>query len=213
MRQVVPWRLGSRVRIAVDSIVEIVAHLAARGQEPPTLPSMTQRSRFTATHAIAVGVLVFFVVATPMALRTDARLDRVKPMYGDRAQMVWLQYQNVVAAGGAVPGVASLEDPMVVANEEFSPTDGVVVEVRAEQNDAPCVRARNDEGDVTDWECIDLDSPPVDPDPEPVDPLTGQGAQHGHQAVRALDSALEQQVASSTESILRMSGAAFPRRA
>ena len=134
---------------------------------------MTQRPRFTATHAIVVGVLVFFAIATPMALRADDRLDRARPMYDDRDQMVWLQYQSVVKTGRAVPGTASTKNPMVVADKTFSPATGVVVDVKADKADAPCVRARNDEGDVTEWACVDRASPPADPNPEPVDPLAG----------------------------------------
>ena len=132
---------------------------------------MTQRPTFTATHAIVVVVLVFFAIATPMALRADDRLDRARPMYDDRDEMVWLQYQSVVKTGRAVPGTASSKNPMVVADKKFYPATGVVVDVSADN--APCVRARNDEGDVTDWTCVDRTSPPADPNPEPVDPIAG----------------------------------------
>ena len=63
-----------------------------------------------------------------------------------------------------------------VAGELFTPSSGVGVVVRVEEPDRPCVRASNDHGDVTEWACVDLEDPPVDPDPEDVDLAVAQGS-------------------------------------
>ena len=109
----------------------------------------------------------------PLALRVDAQLDRSRPMYDDRLHMEWLQYQSVVGSGRAVPGTVSGEQSLDVAGTEFRASAGVTVEVRATDPKVPCVRASNDDGDITEWACLDAADPPKDPDPPVED--TGLG--------------------------------------
>ena len=122
---------------------------------------------------IALGVALLLAALVPLALRVDAQLDRSRPMYDDRVQMEWLQYRSVVGSGRAVPGTVSGEQSLVVAGEEFRASAGVTVEVEASDPKRPCVRASNDDGDVTSWVCLDADDPPTDPEP-PAD-VTGLG--------------------------------------
>jgi hypothetical protein len=134
-----------------------------------TMPSpTTTKSRLDPAVVIALGIALVLAALVPLALRADAELDRSRPMYDDRAHMEWLQYQNVVGSGAAVPGTVSGEQSLVVAGEEFRASAGVTVEVQATDPARPCVRASNDDGDVTEWACLDADDPPTDPDP-PVD--------------------------------------------
>jgi len=132
----------------------------------------------TPTSAVVLGLVAAFAVATPVAIELDARIDRTRPMYDDRARMEWLQYQSVLTTGRGVALDLVAGESADVAGEQFAPSAGVSVEVRVEVVDRPCVRAGNDHGDVTEWACLDLESPPVDPDPEEADlavaPAVGQ---------------------------------------
>jgi hypothetical protein len=128
------------------------------------------------TTAVVLGVVAAFAVATPVAIELDARIDRTRPMYDDRAQMVWLQYQSVVSTGQGVALDLDAGESADVAGEQFVPSAGVSIEVQVEAPDRPCVRASNDDGDVSEWACLDPESPPVDPDPEVVDPAAGPAA-------------------------------------
>lgn len=130
----------------------------------------------TTTNAVVLGVVAAFAVATPVVLELDARVDRTRPMYDDRAAMEWLQYQSVVSTGQGQALDLRDGESAVVAGEEFTPSAGVSVEVRAEDADRPCVRVSNDHGDVSEWACLDLASPPIDPDPEVVDPAVDPAA-------------------------------------
>lgn len=112
---------------------------------------------------------MFFAAATPLAMAVDSRVDRTRPMYHDREAMAWLQYQSVAITGQAVPLELSGAESVELAGEEFTPSDGVMVEVSAEDPVRPCVRASNEHGDVTEWSCLDPEDPPVDPDPEDPD--------------------------------------------
>ncbi|WP_299924565.1 hypothetical protein [uncultured Nocardioides sp.] len=122
------------------------------------------------TTAVVVGVVAAFAIATPIAIELDARIDRTRPMYDDRGQMEWLQYQSVLSTGQGVALDLAAGESADVAGEQFTPSAGVDVEVRTEVADRPCVRVSNDHGDVSEWACLDPESPPVDPDPEVVDP-------------------------------------------
>ena len=130
----------------------------------------------TPARAAALGVVALFVVATPVALELDSRIDRTRPMYDDRARMEWLQYQSVLTTGRGVPLDLEAGESADVAGEQFAPSPGVRIEVRVEVPDRPCVRASNDHGDVSKWACVDPASPPVDPDPEVVDPAVAQAS-------------------------------------
>lgn len=120
---------------------------------------------------IALGVALLLAALVPLALRVDAQLDRSRPMYDDRVRMEWLQYQSVVGSGSAVPGTVSGEQSLDVAGVQFRASAGVTVEVQATDPTRPCVRASNDDGDITEWACLDADDPPTDPEP-PAD-VTG----------------------------------------
>jgi hypothetical protein len=135
----------------------------------------TSRSRWAnPTTAVALGVAALFAVATPVAIELDSRVDRTRPMYDDRGQMEWLQYQSVLTTGQGVALDLAAGESADVAGEQFAPSAGVSIEVRVEVPDRPCVRASNDHGDVSEWACVDPASPPVDPDPEDVDLAVGQ---------------------------------------
>ena len=132
----------------------------------------------TRTNAVFAGLAVLFVAAFPVAVEIDDRVDRTRPMFDDRARMEWLQYQSVLTTGRGVALDLVAGESADVAGEQFAPSAGVSIEVRVEVVDRPCVRAGNDHGDVTEWACLDLESPPVDPDPEEADlavaPAVGQ---------------------------------------
>jgi hypothetical protein len=135
----------------------------------------TSRSRWAnPTTAVALGVAALFAVATPVAIELDSRVDRTRPMYDDRGQMEWLQYQSVLTTGQGVALDLAAGESADVAGEQFAPSAGVSIEVRVEVPDRPCVRASNDHGDVSEWACVDPAGPPVDPDPEDVDLAVGQ---------------------------------------
>ena len=123
--------------------------------------------------AIAIVVAVLLAALAPLVLRVDAELDRSRPMYDDRREMEWLQYQSVVGSGRAVPGTVSGDQVLAVGGEEFRASAGVTVEVRASDPERPCVRASNEHGDVTGWACLDAEDPPRDPDPPVDDPAQG----------------------------------------
>ena len=135
----------------------------------------SERGRRATDPAIAImlGVALLLAALVPLVLRLDAELDRSRPMYDDRVRMEWLQYKSVVGSGRAVPGTVSGEQSLDVAGEKFRASAGVTVEVQATDPKRPCVRASNDDGDVTAWACLDADDPPKDPDP-PADE-TGLG--------------------------------------
>jgi hypothetical protein len=126
------------------------------------------------TSAVVLGVAALFAVATPVAIELDSRIDRTRPMYDDRAQMEWLQYQSVLSTGQGVALDLAAGESADVAGEQFVPSAGVSIEVRLEAPDRPCVRVSNDDGDVSEWACVDPASPPVDPDPEDVDLAVAQ---------------------------------------
>ena len=139
------------------------------------MSSTSSRPRWaTRTNAVMAGVAALFVVAFPVAVEVDARLDRTRPMYDDRAEMEWLQYQSVLSTGQGRALALAPGESAEVAGEPFAPSAGVRIVVRAEEPDRPCVQASNDHGDVSEWACVDLEDPPVDPDPEVVDPAVAQ---------------------------------------
>ncbi len=123
----------------------------------------------TATVAIWVGTVLLFAVAAPLVVALDSRIDGTRAMHHDRVEMLWLQHQHVLATGQSVPVELSDGESVEVADETFTPSAGVSVEVRADEPTRPCVRASNERGDVTEWACLDPDDPPVDPDPEEPD--------------------------------------------
>ena len=118
----------------------------------------TRPAWLTATVAVWITTALLFALAFPVAVLLDSALDRVKPMYADRAEMLWLQSQNVQVTGQSVP-------------VELSP--GESVEVRADRPKLPCVRVHDEHGDVSEWVCLDPEKPPVDPDPDNPDPDLG----------------------------------------
>ena len=133
---------------------------------------MTSTSRpewLTASVAVWIGTALLFALAFPVAVALDSVLDRARPMYDDRAEMLWLQSRSVLTTGRSVPLEVSAGESVEVAGETFTPSPGVTVEVRADEPTLPCVRARNEYGDLTEWACLDPDSPPVDPDPADPD--------------------------------------------
>lgn len=140
-----------------------------------TVPSTPRRTTRTGV-LVAAGVAAFFVLAFPVAVELDHRLDRTRPMYDDRAEMVWLQYQSVVTTGRGRPVTLEPGESTEVAGQQFAPSAGVSIAVRADEPDAPCVRGSNDHGDVTEWLCVDLEKPPVDPSPDEVDPAAGEAS-------------------------------------
>jgi hypothetical protein len=130
----------------------------------------------TRTNAVFAGLAVLFVAAFPVAVEIDDRVDRTRPMFDDRARMEWLQYQSVLSTGQGRALELAPGQSTEVAGEPFAPSAGVSVVVRVEELDRPCVRASNDHGDVTEWACVDVEDPPVDPDPEDVDLAVAQGS-------------------------------------
>ncbi len=90
-------------------------------------------------------------------------------MYDDRATMEWLQYRSLTTTGRAVPLELDAGASAQVAGEEFTPSEGVTVVVRAPEPDSYCVQVSNQDGDVSDWACLDPAEPPRDPD-APVNP-------------------------------------------
>ncbi len=123
----------------------------------------------TMPTTVFVVFVVFFAVATPVAIALDSRIDRTRPMNDDRGEMLWLQYRSVLTTGQSVPGEVTAEESVEIAGETFTPSPGVRVEVRADEATRPCVRASNEHDDVTEWACLDPDAPPADPDPEDAD--------------------------------------------
>ena len=130
----------------------------------------------TRTNAVFAGLAALFVAEFPVAVEIDDRVDRTRPMFDDRARMEWLQYQSVLTTGQGRALELAPGQSTEVAGEPFTPSSGVGVVVRVEEPDRPCVRASNDHGDVTEWACVDLEDPPVDPDPEDVDLAVAQGS-------------------------------------
>jgi hypothetical protein len=127
----------------------------------------------TTTTTVCAAIVVLFAVATPAVIALDDRIDRTRPMHHDRVEMLWLQYRSVLTTGQSVPVEVTAQESVEIADETFTPSPGVRVEVRADETTRPCVRASNEDGDVTDWACLDPDAPPADPDPE--DPDLGIG--------------------------------------
>ncbi|MBC2933305.1 hypothetical protein [Nocardioides sp. zg-1228] len=135
-----------------------------------TQTSPTARTRrFGPAAAGLLAIAALFAALVPVVLEVDSRLDRTRPMYDDRSRMEWLQYQTVLTAGRAEPLELAPGESVELAGERFTSSSGVVVEVRAEAPERPCVRTSNHHGDVTAWACVDLDEPPADPDLEVVD--------------------------------------------
>ena len=130
----------------------------------------TRPAWLTATVAVWIATAVLFALALPVAVKLDSVLDRVKPMYDDRAEMLWLQSQDVQVTGKSVPVELSPGESATVAGQTFTASPGVTVEVRADEPTLPCVRVHNEHGDVSEWACLDPGSPPVDPEPENPDP-------------------------------------------
>ncbi len=133
----------------------------------------TRPAWLTATVAVWIATALLFALAFPVAVALDSVLDRVKPMYADRAEMLWLQSQNVQVTGQSVPVELSPGESVKVAGQTFTASPGVTVEVRADQPTLPCVRVHNEHGDVSEWACLDPDKPPVNPDPDNPDPDLG----------------------------------------
>jgi hypothetical protein len=133
----------------------------------------TRPTWLTATVAVWIATALLFALAFPVAVLLDSVLDRVKPMYADRAEMLWLQSQNVKVTGQAVPVELSPGESVEVGGESFTASPGVTVQVRADRPKLPCVRVHDAHGDVSEWVCLDPDKPPVDPDPDNPDPNLG----------------------------------------
>ena len=93
----------------------------------------TRPAWLTATVAVWIATALLFALAFPVAVALDSVLDRVKPMYADRAEMLWLQSQNVQVTGQSVPVELSPGESVEVAGESFTASPGVTVEVRADQ--------------------------------------------------------------------------------
>ena len=130
----------------------------------------TRPAWLTVTVAVWIATALLFALAFPVAVLLDSVLDRVKPMYDDRAEMLWLQSQDVRVTGQSVPVELSPGESVKVAGQTFTASPGVNVEVRAAQPPRPGVRVHNEHGDVSEWACLDPDNPPVDPDPANPDP-------------------------------------------
>ena len=130
----------------------------------PLTPSQKSDRAF---FAIALGVLALIAACLPWAQRLDEATDRKRPMYEDRATMEWLQYRSLTTTGRTVP--LDLDDGASarVAGEEFAPSEGVSVVVRAPEPDSYCVQVSNQHGDRSDWACLDPENPPTDPDAPP----------------------------------------------
>ena len=120
-----------------------------------------------AFFGIAVGAVVLMAASYPLVQRLDERTDRTQPMYHDRERMEWLQYQSVTDTGRAVALELSEGDSARVADEVFTPSEGVTVVVRTTEADSYCVQVSNRYGDVSRWACLDEDNPPTDPDAPP----------------------------------------------
>jgi hypothetical protein len=114
--------------------------------------------------AIAVGALALVAACLPAAQRLDDATDRQRPMYDDRATMEWLQYRSLTTTGRVVPLELDNGASAQVAGEEFAPSEGVTVGVRVPEPDSHCVQVSNQDGDVSDWACVDPDKPPCDPE-------------------------------------------------
>ena len=94
-------------------------------------------------------------------------------MHHDRVEMLWLQYRSVLTTGQSVPVEVTAQESVEIADETFTPSPGVRVEVRADETRAPASARATSTATSPDWACLDPDAPPADPDPE--DPDLGIG--------------------------------------
>lgn len=109
--------------------------------------------------AVALGLLA---ACLPFARMLDFQIDRQRPMYTDVRTMAWLQYLNLDAGRGVVPGTVHGRESMTVGGQTFTTARGVTVEVRRE-GDGFCVRGTNQYGDGSKWQCHDVGNPPDAP--------------------------------------------------
>ncbi len=84
----------------------------------------------------------------------DRREDRERPMYRDVITMAGLQYDLLVSGQEGVEISVDSEAPVLVGTEPFQPSEGVTIVVER-QDDSICVRGSNEDGDETDWHCVD----------------------------------------------------------
>ncbi len=116
-----------------------------------------------AVRTVVIVVFLALCACIPLTQAIDHSIDRKRAMYDDLAVMQWLQYQEVVNTGSAIPLRLSNDRSMSVAGTEFTPAAGVTVVVRSSEPDTYCVRATNDDGDATRWACLDKENPPANP--------------------------------------------------
>jgi len=104
---------------------------------------------------IAFGAVFLLIAALfPLAQQLDAEADGRRPVYRDVLEMAVLQFRVVRAEGEPIPMTVAPGETVQVGEESFTPSAGVSVEVR--QDDVGyCVRGRNADDFVTEWQCYD----------------------------------------------------------
>lgn len=100
------------------------------------------------------AVLLLTLALIPAAQRLDADVDGQRPLYDDVLAMAVLQYREVRDSGQPLPLTVGSEESVQVGGDTFTPADGITVEVR-DDDPGYCVRAADEDGHETDWQCYD----------------------------------------------------------
>jgi hypothetical protein len=144
--------------------------MTSRAYSPP------ETTRSKGPLLLLVGVLVVLAALLPLAMMLDRELDHERLMYSDRQDVAWLEHLAVAAGLEPVTGTVTAGETLVFGEEEFTPSEGVTVEVRREDGEGPdgevlpgyCVRSSNEDGEATPWLCHDSTHPPAKPTGDPL---------------------------------------------
>lgn len=104
---------------------------------------------------ITAAVFVLMLICIPLVLRVDDGVDTNRPMYMDMAKMQGMQ-QAYITTTGQPPIETKLTDgkSLTIGDNEFTPSAGVTMGVRAIKDDDYCITASNDAG-AKSQRCVD----------------------------------------------------------
>ncbi|HEX4976260.1 MAG TPA: hypothetical protein VFV40_00200 [Nocardioides sp.] len=104
---------------------------------------------------LALGaVLLLIAVLLPLAQRLDAGVDVRRPLYEDVMEVAAMEYLAVKSDGHPTAVTVGPHETVEIGGESFTPTEGVTVEVRRD-GIGYCVRAGDEDGRQTGWQCYD----------------------------------------------------------
>lgn len=109
-------------------------------------------ARVSVAAMVAAGVLLLALL--PLARALDWRTDRHRPMYDDIERMHTLQKALIKQTGAPVALTLQPGERTTQAGTSFRTSPGVLLVVETDDQ-GYCVRAEDQYGEVSDWQCSD----------------------------------------------------------